>query len=343
LEADRHDPVPQHGTRTPRPDAHAPEHAGEQVPRAADALARAAMRRALTPGDVLRLQRAIGNRAVGRLLGASGAAAARVQRVPAKNATDKWVDAAADGKEYVTLAALATANADTYAALGAADLIAVLKVLRDNMGPDELRTVFNAALQTKVTELKTKVNVRVIRFPGVEKADVDARLAEAGEILSAVGMEITVAEHLEETANAVKAGIKGLSKTGEFAQGTTGADQWDLAGRYVAGNVLPLVWIGDFTGYGWFGKPNAMALQLRKNAQERTLVLMRPDQTGQTLAHEIGHALGGTLDDLKHGRHVDAKTQRNLMHSDPLFASLHTHLRREQIAAFKASRFVTTA
>jgi hypothetical protein len=268
---------------------------------------------------------------------------ATIQRVPAKNASDKWVDADINATQYDTLLQLAKAHLATYKTYDEAHLLPVLSVFRQSLTVAELQSLIDPGFSSTVVNAKTKLNIRVVKFPGTQDSDVKTAITDAGEILAKYNIAITIQSTVVVDPAELKAGIPGLSPQGEYARGTKPETTWDLIGKFMTGNVLPVIWISDLTGYGSFlSKPNAITEEFTKGADSRTMIMMRPGQTGQTLAHEMGHAMGGIIDTNKHGRHVDDWGQLNLMHGDPIIHAIHKNLNPEQVAAFKGSRFVTS-
>lgn len=303
----------------------------------------------LTPDTVLQLQRTVGNRAVGQLIAQHQTASSQthIQRRPQRRPNSRWIDTAADGREYVSLSALVQANQAHYQALEGDPLREFLQILKENLRPPELRALLgDAAFKSKVVGLQTQVNVRVIRFPGIRQTRVDTALRDAGRILGAYGLRINVVSTLAETEENVRAGIRGVDRRGRRARDTSAQDSWSFIGRYQDGNTLPIVFLSDFTGHDFMNKPSGITstIDIPEDNERRIMVMMRAGQGGQTLAHEIGHALGAgsTPGSIDHGEHVNARTEWNLMHGDPIIGRRHTSLRREQVAAFKGSPFVTT-
>lgn len=318
-----------------------------------------------TPKMILHLQRTIGNRATTHFLGVihqNRANSSVIQRLPQKNG-NKWSDDKILGKSYSTLKALLVYHSDLYHDLDGAELHQFLKFLRDHLQPSELRDVLDKRplLVKKImgndpqTNLVVQVRVRIIKFPGNE--NVADAITQAQEILERYGIRIHIVG--EETPNLSTLRLGALTPGGEYKKDSSVENQWALIKQYAQPdrNTLPIIWMSDFEGYNNIvdealdNKPKGTTLHLVKgsapNQSSRTGVIMRPGMSGQTLAHEIGHALGGIKPSVNnkpiHGDHVDIYWgdffQKNLMHSTP-YSSGYDVLNPEQVAAFKASPFV---
>ncbi|WP_340202081.1 DUF4157 domain-containing protein [Ascidiimonas sp. W6] len=262
------------------------------------------------------------------------------QRVPAF-ADGHWTDTDINATEYDTFLALATANMPTYEGYDAAHLKALFVLFREHLTPLQLQGLISDNFKATITAVRTRVNVRTIRLPGVTQGTIDANIRDANTILARYNINVHIAGTTVITQEQLGLGLPSLDADGKLPKDTEGEDDWNLIGQFIGGNVLPMIWVPDFTGHGWFSKPSAITKQLAKGVNVRTMVIMRPGQTGQTLAHEMGHAMGGILGPIQHGQHVDDFNKLNLMHSDPIIHAIHKNLAREQIAAFKGSPFVT--
>lgn len=263
------------------------------------------------------------------------------QRIPTQNAHHQWLDAAINATTYPNFYALAQAHIATYRAYNGANLKNILALFRKHLTPDQLRTLIDDNFETNIQNEICTLNIRTIRMPGVTQAQVDAMVLGAHNILNNFNIQVNVASTVVVTPAQLAGGITGVDGQGRYASGTTGQDQWTLIGNYMNGNELPVLFVPDVTGYGFWGKPNGITLELNYLGASRSMVLMRTGQSGQTLAHEIGHAMGGILGAIQHGQHVNSFDEWNLMHGDPILGGSHTDLRIEQVAAFKGSRFVT--
>ena len=257
------------------------------------------------------------------------------------DATGKWKDTEINETEYNTFLALATANIKTYEKYDPAQLKQLFVLFKEHLTPAQLQGLIGEDFKKTVTAVKTRLNVRTIKLPDVEQATVNDNIKNANTILSRYNINVHVAAHVDITKEQLGLGIPSLDKDGKLPKDRKGEDDWDLIGRYIGGNLLPVLWVPDFTGHSWMSKPSGITRHLAKGIDERIMVMMRPGQTGITLAHEMGHAMGGILGELQHGRHVNDFGKLNLMHGDPIIQSIHKNLAREQIAAFKGSPFVT--
>lgn len=263
------------------------------------------------------------------------------QLVPTQNAEEQWVDTDVNDHTYDTFYALAQAHIATYRTYNGAALKGLLALFKQHLTPAQLRGLINDNFKTTIVDENATLHIRTIRMPTITQAQVNTMVQAAENIFNNFNIAINVASQVAITAAELGAGITGVDDQGRYARGTAAADDWALIGRYMNGNELPVLFVPDVTGFGFFGKPSGITLRLHNAVEGRTLVLMRSGQSGQTLAHELGHAMGGNYGGIQHGEHVNAATEFNLMHGDPIIGSLHTSLRREQVAAFKGSRFVT--
>lgn len=252
-----------------------------------------------------------------------------------------WTDTDINETEYDTFLALAQANIKTYEKYDAAHLKQLFALFKEHLTPLQLQGLISDTFKVTVTAVKTQLNVRTIRLPGVEQSTINDNIKNANTILEAYNIKVNVSANTVITKEQLGLGLPSLDKQGNLPKDTKTRDDWELIAKFMGGNILPVLWVPDFTGHSWMGKPSGITHHITNNVEERTMVIMRPGQTGQTLAHELGHAMGGNLGLAPHGRHVDDFNKLNLMHSDPVFQSLHKNLAREQIAAFKGSPFVT--
>ncbi len=257
------------------------------------------------------------------------------------DATGKWKDIKINETEYDTFLALATANIKTYEKYDPAHLKQLFVLFKKYLTPAQLQGLIGEEFKTTVTNVNTRLNVRTIKLPGVKQTTVNDNIKNANDILSRYNITVHVAAHVDITKEQLGLGLPSLDKDGKLPKDRKKEDNWDLIGRFIGSDLLPILWVPDFTGHSWRSKPSGITSHMTDGIDERIMVFMRPGQTGVTLAHEMGHAMGGTLGDIQHGQHVNDFNKLNLMHGDPIIESIHKNLAREQIAAFKGSRFVT--
>ncbi|MTI30229.1 hypothetical protein [Xanthovirga aplysinae] len=221
------------------------------------------------------------------------------------------------------------------------ELIDHLRDYKDNFEPGELREHIDAHFKERIKNLKVQVNVKLIIIPGADLSYIDNTIRAANRILNRYNISIKEEERIFMSRDELHRGISGLTENGEFESGTKTIDRWDLAGKYTQNNILPIIWINDFTGYGFMNKPEGITCPLSLGNELRSVIYIRNGASGQTLAHELGHAMGHDIGKIDHGHHINDNLHFNLMHGDSIWSSKHTRLRREQFAAFKGSRFVT--
>jgi hypothetical protein len=197
-----------------------------------------------------------------------------------------------------------TANIGAYQHYGAAQLKPLFALFRQHLTPAQLQGLISYDFKTTVTAVRTRLNVRTIRMPGVTRATINANIQNADTILAKYNINVHVVENVVISCEQLGMGLPALDAQGKLPKDTKGEDDWNVIGRFIGGNALPLLWVSDFTGHGWFSKPSAITRQLAKGIDVRTMVIMRPGQTGQTLAHEMGHAMSGILGPIKHGLHI---------------------------------------
>jgi hypothetical protein len=274
-----------------------------------------------------------------------------LQRMPVLQA-GAWRDpAVATAAPAARLVDLAPVVAYHYAAQGGAQLRDFLRVLKENLTATELKGLLAHGLDVPVQNLAATINIFNVRLPGTD--DPAPLIADANKILGAYGFTINVVG----TQRLKPAGLAALDAKGSYRSSSSAAA--DLALMQAAAppqgvDALRVFWVDDILGHGWFSTPNAKQISLQHTVHGAPqvddhgrpvptddAVIMRRSQTGQTLAHELGHALGGLHGGLGHGAHVNDWDEWNLMHGDPIIHALHTSLRPEQVAAWKGSRYVT--
>jgi hypothetical protein len=180
--------VPAPGVAPPGPWSAPPDAVGSRS-HPGDVLRRAHLApRALTPGDVLRLQRTLGNRVVGRLLAGKGAPAAAIQRDITHTAA-AWFEDAAGITAPVGLAAQTNAQAQVNkylvqypVATGGTTFTAELNRVKPFVSDGEATALDNGLSAIRLSNLN-----------GWQRATTIVRIDALGALVNAAAAKITLA------------------------------------------------------------------------------------------------------------------------------------------------------
>jgi hypothetical protein len=211
--------------------------------------------------------------------------------------------------------------------------------------------------QKATEQMAVEVPVPAVTFGRVNKGEVEKQYAAANEVFKPHNLKITLSAFTDADQAMRKEGyskkLLGNSK-GEIDAGELKTDDKgqysELVGRIIARFQQP----GTVTSY-WFatmvGEKEDLDGRAIREAEDarfkgREAVFVDAQAAGNTLAHELGHILGGKGDESQHVKGADGKEQsgdkKNLMFGQPEGGK---ELTPEQAQAFKTSLYgqITTA
>jgi hypothetical protein len=214
------------------------------------------------------------------------------------------------------------------------NLIPLLKKICTELSPNELKNVLTNKLKEKITSIESHFTIQPILVPGLSESRVTSLINSASKIFAPYNIKIITKPFEIIPQNQLEQ--NGLDEKGNFHLPTRDQIYYKIQKKYAKKGIVPVLFVNKLTGDALSYTTHGGTL-----GKKNPLIFIRKKTIGQTLAHELGHVLGGSLGKHNHGHHVDAITKTNLMNSDPIIGRFYTSLNLEQIVAFKSSPFMT--